>query len=212
MDIDDDELLFTGDDEGVIDVRGQQALGGRDDDDDELHQYVLTQTPDPDGRTFKNFQDDAQWRDIAADAHAMKAEKTAVRDAARVIADQARVKGIVDAMVNVGLVDDIREYYQYDERPPDVQAVIDRYIIDYLRLAPERRHSLVPPYGQSYIPGEAMQLKKGGYKSKSKSKKYRYKKKSKKSKTNKRRRSRSKSRSNKRQRHRSNKRSRKYRK
>jgi hypothetical protein len=195
----DDEMHGFGlnDDQG--DVRGQQAqsqqaLAG---DEDELMAFISQQKPDPDGNTFQKFQQAAEWSDLAADAHAIKAAKVATRDAARVIADQARVKGIVDAMVDVGLVEDFREYYHYNQQSPGVQAVIDRYIINPgISNAPfetpyvEMTHSRVQTQ-------QKQQGKEGGYKSKLKSKKSRY---NKKSKTNKRRRSRSNKRSNKRSR------------
>lgn len=195
-----DELLFTGDDEGVRDVRGQQALGGRDDDDDELQEFVSTQKPDPDGRTFTDFQHAVTFMNDRADAHAMKAAADQKRLEKQIAAEQERLEQEVYEMGNKGdmdyfiMIETIQAFYSYMRRSPAEKAVINRYIIDYLKIDPKSRSSLVPPYGQPYIPGGVMQLKKGGYKSKSKSKKYRYNKKSKKSKTNKRRRSRSRSR------------------
>ena len=118
--------------------------------------------------------------------------------AARVIADQARVKGIVDAMVNVGLVEDIRDYYHYNQQSPGVQAVIDRYINNPgISNAPSGKLPYFSMTHSSVQTQQKPQGNTGGYKSKSKSKKSRY---NKKSKTNKMRRSRS------HKRHRSNKR------
>ena len=60
MSLSDNEMDFN--DDLVFGVRGQQALGGHDDDDDgELGQFVLTQKPDPDGHTFKKFQQAATF-------------------------------------------------------------------------------------------------------------------------------------------------------
>ena len=162
---------------------------------DQEEELFSRNDPAQDAADFYRFQQATQASDARADADAAQA---AVRDAARVIADQARVKGIVDAMVNVGLVEDIRDYYDYDQQSPGVQAVIDRYIIKPgISNAPSGKPPFFSMTHSSVQTQQKQQGNTGGYKSKSKSKKSRY---NKKSKTNKMRRSRS------HKRHRSNKR------
>ena len=143
MSLSDDEMNFD-DDLGVY-VRGQQALGGHDDDDDgELGKFVLTQKPDPDGHTFMKFQQAATFSNDQADAHAMKA---AVQDARQAAAEQARLRKQVDEIRSQRkffMAMDIRTFYFYMNRSPSEQAIIDRYILSY--LDPKTRSSLVPPY------------------------------------------------------------------
>ena len=141
MSLSNDEMDF--DDDLVVDVRGQQALGGHDDDDDgELGQFVLTQKPDPDGHTFMKFQQAATFSNDQADAHAMKA---AVQDARQAAAEQAILRKQVDEIRGERTAMDIRTFYFYMNRSPSEQAIIDRYILSY--LDPKTRSSLVPPYG-----------------------------------------------------------------
>ena len=124
--------------------------------------------PAQDAADFIKFQQATQASDARADADAAQ---TAVRDAARVIADRARVKGIVDAMVNVGLVENIRDYYQYNQQSPGVQAVIDRYIINPgISNAPSGKPPYFPMTHSVVQTQQKQQGNEGGYKSKSKTK------------------------------------------
>ena len=154
--------------------------------------------PAQDAADFYRFQQDTLASDARADVRDAQA---AARDAAQVISGQARVKGIVDAMDDIGLVDSIREYYDYDQQPLGVQAVIDRYIINPGILnAPSGKLPYFSMTHSSVQTQQKPQGNTGGYKSKSKSKKSRY---NKKSKTNKMRRSRSNKRYRSNKRHRS---------
>lgn len=189
-----EDFLFTGDD-GDMRKENERPSSSADVDVDRLHELASRDHRDiPDGGTFADFQDAAELSNSKADARDMEAAAEIARQA---VAEQQRLERQVNQLMQNSdfeiykTIMDIQAFYLYMRRTPAEQAVINRYILGY--LDPQKCSSLVPPYGQPYIPNKVMQQNRGGYKSKSKSKKYRYKKKSKKSKTNKKHRSRSKS-------------------